>query len=494
MSIVNSSLSSPAAVPAGSAGAVARTTGMAWLLCFYAVFVSIAMATYALWSAANAPLLLPLAVLTAATAAFLLTLAARQGGGAPVFQIGGFFGLMTFLYAAYPMVVYLARGMEYGPTNDGRLYAAQPTPAELGAFEWWYVAFFVTFAVVYLLVTRGHTASRLSVAAPPRGIVIVVLTAYCAASAVLWLVMRMFPFEVRTYGDMYLALRQPPTVVRQLASTIVQLMPTLLIIVVAMLFTHYRRRRFWIVVLLAWVCFSALYAMKARTTMFMILFVAAFLYHNLVRRISLTVALAGILAALSALAWLGVMRYEDPNAVSAERALLGSSEFEVILGNAYDLRHVRSDQGKLLTSPAVYMSDFVALLPQQLVPFQKQTKSGWYLATYWPEVEAAGGGLAFGLLAEAVTGFGRVEIFVRAALVGLVFGLLQRRVTSRPISFWLLVAYLWLTVWSYHILRNTTFCLLQWSVYQLLLPIIGIRVTYVILSRSKQRLRRWRVA
>jgi hypothetical protein len=466
-----------------------RLTLPATLLWTYGLGLAVALATYAAWTPESSPLVIPLAVLIVAAMVFFSTLVLRQGGGAPVFEIGGFFGMMIVLYAAYPAVVYLVRGMRYGEESDGRLWLAEAAPAQLGTLEWWYVAFFITFAVVYLAVTHRTATTRLVVTPPLRGVVIVVVAGYCVATSVIWLIRRLFPYEVHTYGDSFLATQQLPTLVRQVMGTSMQSIPTLVIMMLVALFTQYRRRRIWIALLIVWICYTTLRAMQARVLVFLTLYVAAFLYHHLVRRISLKVAVAGVVVALTGLSWLGAVRRTGSD-VGAREALTGSSEFEVILANAYDLKYVQGGNGVLLDRPLVYLSDLTAVVPQQFLPFTKLMKSEWYVGTYWPEIAAKGGGLAFGVLAEAVTGFGTVEIFLRAALVAVVFGLMQRRIASRPASLWLLTAYLWLTVWSYQILRTTTFHLVQWAEYQLLIPIIAVWVIYLILSRSKQRLRR----
>jgi hypothetical protein len=481
-------------IPATAAPRPIRSSLLMRLFVFNAVIFGGGAVTLALWTSDNGPLLLPLAVLTVAVTFFFLVLIARQKG-APFFQIGGFFGMMTFLYAAYPAVVYLARGMRYGPRNDDRLLAAAPTASQLGSFEWWYVAFFVTFAAIYLLLTRGPATERFGIASPKRGIVIVTAAAYGFVSLALTVISIAYPYgsDGQTYGETYLVLQRLPMIVRQAVGTMWQMQATLLVMITVALFTQYRRRRIWIALLVVWVSASTILAMQSRTPMFVLLFVVGCLYHNLIRRIPLRVALAGVVAALAALAWLGAVR-ESRSGVGAKEAFGGSSEFEVILANAYDLKYVQHAEGALLHNPVVYLSDFAAVVPQQFLPFAKQTKAEWYLATYWPQVAAGGGGYAFGLLAEGVTGFGLGEILLRAVLAGVVFGLLQRRMARRPASFWLLTTYVWLTVLSYQILRATAFSLLQRAEYHLLLPIIGVRLVYFVLLRSRQRLRRiWRL-
>src|SRR5258708_11934364 len=123
----------------------------------------------------SAPIAYPLAAILAASALFYSILWMREGV-APFFTIGAIAGAMPVLYCVYPLTVFWLRGLRFGLPNDNRLYAAQPTPAQMGAIAWWYVAYFVTFAASYLLVTMGRGRRiRLSGTPTPPCIVILII-------------------------------------------------------------------------------------------------------------------------------------------------------------------------------------------------------------------------------------------------------------------------------------------------------------------------------
>src|SRR4029077_19594358 len=158
--------------------------------------LGVALAAGVFLTPERSPLLAPLVVLTVMALVFFNVLLSRQPDGAPIFQSGGFFALILYTYAVYPSVVYLAHGMSYGPLSDGRLYLGQPTPAEIGFFEWWYVDCFASFALVYLFMTRGIRSGRWRMVPPPRGISILVVALYAGLQLFLAVVSVMYPSNI----------------------------------------------------------------------------------------------------------------------------------------------------------------------------------------------------------------------------------------------------------------------------------------------------------
>src|ERR1041385_8044798 len=354
--------------------------------------------------------------------------------------------LMIYTYAVYPAVVYIAAGLRYGVLSDNRLLVAQPEPRALAFFEWWYVLFFASFGAVYLIATRRVVTQRWRLIAPPRGVGILVALVFIGVQAVLAVFSILYPYDIQTYTDVYLAVRSLPTFARQLVAQSSLMLPTLMIMMLVVLFARYRERRGGIFIILLAFAIMQIRAMHGRAHLFLMLYVAVCLYHHLVRRIGVAVAVAAVVISLAGIAYMGVLRTGD-RAVNVNTTAFSSTEFEVILANAYDL-HVRlGANGALRHDPVVYFSDVIAAVPQQILPFAKTTKADWLLNTYYPAVSALGGGYAFGLLAEAVTGWGVIEIVLRGLFLGLVFGAAHKYVSTRAVSMWTVVAYLVLTIW-----------------------------------------------
>ena len=79
-------------------------------------------------------------------------------------------------------------------------------------------------------------------------------------------------------------------------------------------------------------------------------------------------------------------------------------------------------------------------------------------------------------------------MLVRGAIVGLLLGLIHRWMTRRVLNLWMLAYYVWITMWSYHMIRNTTFTLVSWSVFHFLAPILLLIFVHYLLKAALSRL------
>jgi hypothetical protein len=160
-----------------------------------------------------------------------------------------------------------------------------------------------------------------------------------------------------------------------------------------------------------------------------------------------------------------------------------SSEFEQVFANAYDL-HRRQAGGEIGPLPAAfYLHDLLALVPQQLSPVEKVVPSRWYLQSFYPEYWEAGGGLAFGVISEAIVGLGWLGLVLRGAALGLILGRVQWRFATGPRRLWRWVFYVWLCVMCYRMFRGTTLALLTPIAYQFLLALLAFAVGRRVLGR-----------
>src|SRR5262249_13224590 len=142
---------------------------------------------------------------------------------------------------------------------------------------------------------------------------------------------------------------------------------------------------------------------------------------------------------------LGVLRSYGGE-LGATKVFRYSSEFESLFGNAFDIWRLKKT-GIIGSLPATfYLSDFLALIPQQLLTIQKISPSVWYLNTFYPDLAASGVGLAFGSVSESLVGLGWPDLIVRGAVLGLLFGRIHALFTRRPGSFWVLAGYIWTCV------------------------------------------------
>ena len=423
------------------------------------------------------PAIAALVTIVLGTIAFLEVLRRRDRRASPILQVGGFYGVVIMLYAAYPLAIFIAVGGVYTVNQDLRLYLVQPTASELARLGWWYATYLAGFAILYSAITlrSGVRVGRVT-SKPDRDLIGVVLFLFLMIHAVLFGIRVFFDMTADTYSGGYLAVQQLPRFARQIVSKSSAMLPTLQLLFLTLLFTSYERCRKYIFAFLGFVAIIELAQGGGRTELFLVLVAAAVLYHHNVRPISVKVTVMGGSAALLLFLALGAARggATPDGFFSSNREFDRSSEFEAVMGNAVDLLYLRDAEGAFIGQPGLYLAELAALIPQQLLPFEKTSASLWYLNRYYPEAAATGGGLAFGVVSEAVVGHGWLELIWRGAFVGLVLGYAHRFLASRKNSYVGLLFYVWLFVWSYQTVRATTFYLVQALVYSLLVPLATV--------------------
>jgi len=466
---------------AGRSTALAVASHRALWACFWLLSaISVAVVVGMLTDDDNRPVVVVLLVLAAIAIVFELSLV--RNGAAPFFEIGGFFAAVVSIYACYPMIGYLVNGLTFTPLNDLRLFNGQPTPRQIATIGWWYAAFLASFCLAYRL-CRGRNASLRARPASIRLLVVAVVL-YGVILAFIMACEEWLTLNEGTYEGTYVAIRNLPRLLRQVYTSSAGMLPTLSILILIGFFAHYSKTRVYILLWFATFGYLVWAARGSRTGFFILAFAALMLYHHLVRPISLRSAVV--------MAVVGVIAFNAFGALRASHGLSAgmfgvANEFESIFATVFDLKYVQQAQGALLGHPELRLTDLLAVIPQQLLPFPKGMPADWYVITYYPTYYATGGGMAFGVVAEAVTGWGWVELAIRGVLLGVLFGLLHRHFSRRVLGPGTLALYIWLTMWSYNCVRNTTMPLLGWFIYQFLVPIGIVMLLTRLVSRRGVR-------
>ena len=170
--------------------------------------------------------------------------------------------------------------------------------------------------------------------------------------------------------------------------------------------------------------------------------------------------------------------------------MLQDGEFMSVFINAIDLKARFLDGYVSDFGLSFYFTDFVRLVPAQLLDGVKTDPAVWYVETFYPEFHAVGGGLAFGVLAESVVGFGAIEALVRGSLLGLLFAVCANKLRPESRDVVRVFVYVWLVVVSYQAFRDTTFSLLIRGIYQvvpvlLILLLVSQKPSLDFLSRAR---------
>jgi hypothetical protein len=409
--------------------------------------------------------LAPLFALVLTLVGFGATLLARSRV-LPADEIGAWYAAALGAYTILPLVVYVALGLAYTPLNDFRLFTAAPGPAEVARVGWYYAAYVAPFAAAYLW-CRGRPEPARGVPAVPGPSAAVATVGIAAAVLLNTVIAQAFDLRPESYADTYRVIQGLPLPVRQLLRFVVGLRLIFSLVVLTWAFADFPRRK-WIVG--AWLTFEVVDTLVVggeRTGLMLLLASTAILYHRAVRPIRVRTALIGGPLLLLTFVALGVLRaYRQLTEPGGFQVGVSSGEFDTIFANAIDLLR-RSANGELAGVPVrVLASDLLAVVPSQLLPVEKATFAEWYMARFYPAAAEAGQGYAFGVVPQAVLGFGVVELILRGTFVGWAFAKLDGIARRRSRQLWPTIGYIWMTLWAYQSFRASTFYVLSMLVQQ----------------------------
>jgi hypothetical protein len=423
----------------------------------------------------------PLLALVNIAAWFFLVLWNRDSRF-PVFEAGPICVAATTVYAAYPLLAFLMAGGRWTALSDNRLLHWRPDMAAIGSFAWGYVAYLAPLAAAYLYVRGRATADSIPMRSLSRSAITVMIWLIAAIAvyfAAIWIY-----FDVSyspSYADVQLGrvrtVRDLPLILQQISHNLQGVLVILKLCAVALLLQRWRVPAIR-VVLLGWLAIELAamgLRMGARTNTMALLLGAGLLYHRLVRPLAApAVAVAGA-AFLSVALLYGFGR--DFAGLPTEYARISfwsaTNEFQTLLGTAYDLFRLR-DTGALDDVPwQVGASELLMLIPSQFLPVPKIDPGEWYASTF--HAVSGGGGLMFGVMAQAAVGYGSFELIVRGTLLGVFLGLFHRLYVHHAHSFWATLLYVYICVWSYYTFRAATFYFVYVVLYRFVPTMIVVR-------------------
>jgi oligosaccharide repeat unit polymerase len=428
----------------------------------------------------------PLAAILAIASLFGLLLRRRRYGRLLWFEVGLVYVGVVTIYTVYPLVGYLALGQQYTRFNDLRLQLIAPDAADVGRVGWLYVAHLVTFVCCYVAI-RGRLPVAVPRPAPPSiSVGVAAVALYLAILGFSIILGWFYDTAAGSYIESYLVARRLPLIVAQAAGHLQGAQYPLVILILVLLFSRWPKSR---PVLIAWIVVTAgITALRLgnRTEFVLFGFATAMTYHSLVRPISLRLIAVLALAGLTGFVAFGIARAGIATAAGQPWYLISfasSTEFEVLFGNAVHLDRVVQEPGGIPNLPELfYLSDVLALVPQQLAPYTKFDPASWYVSTFFPEYAAAGGGLAFGVIAESVLTGGWPSAVLRGAILGVLFALIHRAYVRHPNRLWMCAFYIWVTTLSYQAFRASTLYLLVPFVYRFLFALAAVHITATLLD------------
>ena len=435
------------------------------------------------------PVLLPMLAAAGCGGAFGLAVW-RRGRAFPFFEVGSVYVAVVTLYTVYPAVGFLVNGLAYTPFNDGRLVQARPTPEAIGTIAWYHVAHLLAFVTTYVLFRGRAAPAGARVGRPDLATLLAAVLGYTTITAYLSFLGGFFDLTAASYIESYQVSSRLPLELAQLMNHLGGARFALELVILAWLFANYRRCRRVIAVWLGVMVLGGLVRLGSRTEVVLLLGAAVMMYHHFVRPVRLRQVGAAGLVGLGLFILLGLLRagWRWSGSAGEVNPLFGYvTEFETIFANAYHVREVTLTGRVPALSPAFYWADVLALVPQQILPLAKVSPADWYVRTFFPVYAAAGGGLAFGTIPEAILAGGVLGMLARGAALGLVLACLHRYYVRRQGRLWPVILYVWATLLVYQSFRGTTFALVPLFFYRFLPVAVTIGVLAAVLRQTARR-------
>ena len=264
----------------------------------------------------------------------------------------------------------------------------------------------------------------------------------------------------------YLEFAGQPLIVQQMIGVLSasELSATILVIVVVL--ARNPRWHVWLGVLILLQVGAAIAGGGSRSLAFScaLAYVVARSIYDRRLRFSFVVIAGAIGLALFLLA--GLIRQSGFGADVSGLYLLQGGEFLSIFYNSVDLSERLGELDNPALRAGIYAVDLLRLVPRQIVGDLKLDPATFYVSTFYPEFSEAGGGLAFGAIAESTIGFGAVEALVRGAILGCVYALVRNGCLIGRMTVLKAFIYTWFVVLSYQAIRDTTFSVFPRFLFQ----------------------------
>ena len=400
--------------------------------------------------------------LLALFAVFCAALWSRAGASFSPFDLGIVFAAWIAAYSALPLLAFALTGFPETRLDDfadSRLLVIRVTEDAVVHVGLLYGSLLLSFCAAYYATSSGRPAQP----PPPngnwRGTTVVVAVAYVSMASLPALARTVFGIsDPESYAGSYTQFLHLPIVAQQVLHHWYGVAMGLKILLVLLLIHAFRERSLWLIG--AWIMLELALVVAqsgARTPLFMLLFLALLGYHLLVRPIDPRLVVAGAAVAISLFLMLGAVRdLLFAEAAGGGGAFLTRNEFVSVFINALDLVWL-SEEARIVDYGARFMfADVLRPIPQQLLWFEKIDPAQWYVNTFYKEYAGMGGGLAFGIVAESILGFGAMDLIARGIMLGVALGTAQAWLTRRP-GIWKLACYVWLLANCYQSIRNSTF-------------------------------------
>lgn len=384
--------------------------------------------------------------------------ATRRDGRAPIDDIGVLWLGIFALYTTIPPISWLFQGCEYSPFA-GRLFQAQPDTSEVVSLLNIGLAYLLGFAMVYMnllkRVNRPSVKAQANISsAKMKGALLIVLTASLCGIVI----NKMGLIRASdSYIDSYSAIAELPLGLRQLLKMIGAFSSVATLVFLVALLQRWPRY-YWLLLFYAISLLVSINPEGSRTEVATGLFGIVLAWHVLIRPIKTRWVLTGGALGLLVFLILGIIRnYGSLNGAGDQGlGVVGFGEFDSIWANAVELLQSKQNNG-IVVPFAARFGELYSFIPSQFLWFDKLDLPNWYLDTYYPALKEQGGGLAFGIISQAIIGAGIFEAVIRGAILGIIISKIMKWVRMPTNTWWRFPLHLYILISVFQLIRYSTF-------------------------------------
>lgn len=411
----------------------------------------------------------------------------KKRGGESIIEIGQVFIWIVFLYACFPLIGMWLTLSGVGQIAESRLRGDPPDYLNVLEVGVSYFLFMCGFSFTYLkarkfqLVVGDVSAQKASWGDLQFSLVILILI-----KVTLFGIYGLYGGNTGDdYISSYTALRGQSIIVQQIANiaTSAELAATLLVFATALAYNLRFIRLIYVFIILQ--VLFAVFSGGGRTFAFLTAFGFFIIrpFYVKSKQNTAVYAVVGLFLFLIA----GLIRSDvDLDSGTLNLELFQHGEFVAVFCNSLDLLDKLTDISISQIKVALYAVDFLRFIPQQIIGDVKLDPAVFYVSTFYPEYYEAGGGFAFGAIAESIIGFGPVEALIRGTLLGIAYAFIANKCIEQKSKVLQIFIYSWFVVVSYQAIRDTTFTVFPRFFFQVLPLLIFIKFSGAFKSRIFQ--------
>lgn len=375
----------------------------------------------------------------------------------PLFDIGFILVFTTFIYSAYPLLSFWFSDFQWSALSDNRFRSYNTNASDLGYFALHNIVYLIGTIIGYIFLRKRNRAVNVV------GQKYYISKRYIYTLAIIFILLELWFFTINQIGGAL------PHFVLQLNHNFsaIQFVCTIGLIYVAVQNWDKKISRYGLLIFVIYLIMLLLLKLSGRTYVFTVLIAILMYYHRYIMNFKFSTAIFIFIGSITFfVVWgfykVNLLGYGDEYSLWS-----ASNEFTSLMGTAFDLYWRKEVLHTLPEVPQqIRYGDITLLVPSQFLPFEKWSTSEWYLDIIG--LRNTGVGMMFGVISQGVVGGGMIELFLRGAFIGSAAAIFHNWYIKNYSSFWLNIAYVFISVRIYYTYRGGTGYIFYDILYQLL--------------------------